>query len=910
VRPNPKTGEIEEPDRDGADSINDGPTRSEKSAAGAPGAVQDPFLLAGCLLTRGQCKAVVCCVGKNSSRGDKQGKLETDVDTKLQSKLKNLADRFTVYALYSAGLVFLALTVTLIITLCNIEKGKKLPDGKPAPGVAATLFSKLTAQINLCVVLIVVSVPEGLPLTVGVSLAFSVKKMFADKILVRELDAPERMGAVEEICCGKTGTLTKGAMKVTQFQVEARPIKNSRANTLMNCELSPETLERIHDSILYNTEARVEMDATTYVPVGSGTEVALLRFLQDAGVPVHLLIQRKLGRIRGTSPFSPETKRSVVALQSPSHPDKVVVYVKGAPEVVLGLSTHIVGAGGAVSVLSAEERSEALETVAVMAARPLRVLGFAYAEMDVDTWNSQYENQGTATEKTLEEALASGKLGLTYLATFGLRDPLRDVVASAVSHARVDAQITVRLVSGDHLETAKAVAERAGILTAEEAGQPFACMSAEDFRAAVGNFINEEEVVDGKTIYHPSVENAAHFREDIYPALRVLARATAADKHLLVAGLKSMAKVVAATGEGINDVAALRRADVGLAMGSGCSAAKEAASLVLTDDDFQASLRGIMWGRNIFHNVARFLQFQITVNISVIFTVFVGCCFFAESPISAVGLLWINLIMDTFAALALSTEPPLRSIIQSRPAEGGAKILAPHVWRQILGISILNMVIMTILIFFGGLIADLKFNNEDALAASQGGVPPTCYDKHIHHHHKDQCAEALAYFGSADKRKLFTYIFNTFVFLQLFNEINCRKVGAREFNVFSAPFHNAYFLVVLGGTAAAQVCLVQFFPSLCTVTSLSRGEWGACLVIGATPLLAGLILKLTPESWPDKITCGRLPNEDEVPRHAILDHYKNATSAAPAPGAVGGPEPGEMELSEHHSDAGNDFQRV
>lgn len=300
-----------EADRDGG---GDGPTRSEKSAVGAPGAVGDPFLLADCLLTRGQCKAVVCCVGKNSSRGDKQKKLETDVDTKLQSKLKNLADRFTVYALYSAGLVFLALTVTLIITLCNLKKGKELPNGDAAPGVAATLFSKLTAQINLCVVLIVVSVPEGLPLTVGVSLAFSVKKMFADKILVRELDAPERMGAVGEICCGKTGTLTKGAMKVTQFQVEAREIKNSRANTLMNCELSSETLERIHDSILYNTEARVEMDATTYVPVGSGTEVALLRFLQDAGVPVHLLIQRKLGRIRGTSPFSPETKRSVVAL--------------------------------------------------------------------------------------------------------------------------------------------------------------------------------------------------------------------------------------------------------------------------------------------------------------------------------------------------------------------------------------------------------------------------------------------------------------------------------------------------------------------------------------------------------------------------------------------------------------------
>lgn len=281
--------------------------------------------------------------------------------------------------------------------------------------------------------------------------------------------------------------------------------------------------------------------------------------------------------------------------------------------------------------------------------------------------------------------------------------------------------------------------------------------------------------------------------------------------------------------------------------------------------------------------------------------------------------------MDTFAALALSTEPPLPSIIQGRPNEGGAKILADHVWRQILGISILNMVIMTILIFFGSLIADLDFTNEDALAWSQTGTPPACYDSKFGHHDKaNQCAAALAYFGSNDKRILFTYIFNTFVFLQLFNEINCRKVGAREFNVLSAPFHNAYFLLVLGGTAAAQVCLVQFFPSLCSVTPLSRGEWGACLVIGATPLLAGLILKLTPDTWPQKIACGRLPDEDEAVNHAALNAW-NATQAAAAakpaaPGAVSGPEPAdEMELSARNSDkqqsdneaeAGNDFQRI
>jgi len=379
-----------------------------------------------------------------------------------------------------------------------------------------------------------------------------------------------------------------------------------------------------------------------------------------------------------------------------------------------------------------------------------------------------------------------------------------------------------------------------------------------------------------------------------------------------------MGRVVAATGEGINDVSALRSADVGLAMGSGCSAAKEAASLVLTDDDFQASLRGIMWGRNIFHNVARFLQFQITVNLSVIFTVFVGCCFFAESPISAVGLLWINLIMDTFAALALSTEPPLRSILHAKPNEDGAKILADHVWRQILGISILNMVIMTILIFFGSLIADLKFTNEDALAWSQG-TPPACNGKILAGSSElpkllTECMPARAYFRSLDKRRLFTYIFNTFVFLQLFNEINCRKVGAKEYNVFSAPFHNAYFLIVLGGTAAVQVCLVQFFPSLCSVVSLSRGEWGACLVISATPLLAGLILKLTPDTWPQKLACGRLPDEDEAVNHAALNAWNaaGAPAADKAPaGAHAGPEPGdEMELSGRDSDNADGFQRA
>jgi magnesium-transporting ATPase (P-type) len=352
-------------------------------------------------LTRGKCKAVVCCVGSTSTRGDKPRDFETNADTGLQKKLKNLESKFTVLGLWAAALVAVALAVCLGIELAG-GSSSSAAAGKQ-PGAAGTsgfslFLSKAANLINLSVVLLVVSVPDGLPLTIGVSLAFSVMSMHAQKILIRKQDAPERMGAVEEICCGKTGTITKNDMKVAQFHCEGRTVKNTRKNTLLNCELKEDTLERIKDGILYNCEARVEMDATTYVPVGNGTEVALLRFLQDAEVPVHLLIQRKLDRIKATSPFSPERKRSAVALQCPDRPAKVAVYVKGAPEVVMDLCRSALGSDGPVEYSNDGWNEEpgyrqdqrhtfAAKTVAAMAAQPLRVLAFAYAEMDLEAWD-------------------------------------------------------------------------------------------------------------------------------------------------------------------------------------------------------------------------------------------------------------------------------------------------------------------------------------------------------------------------------------------------------------------------------------------------------------------------------------------------------------------------------------------
>ena len=266
--------------------------------------------------------------------------------------------------------------------------------------------------------------------------------------------------------------------------------------------------------------------------------------------------------------------------------------------------------------------------------------------------------------------------------------------------------------------------------------------------------------------------------------MKVLARANATDKHLLVVGLTSMGKAVASTGEGINDIDALQNSEVGIAMGTGCSAAKESADIILLEDDFEACLRSVMWGRNIYHNISRFLQFQVTVNLSCILTIIVGIIRYNDTPFTAVQLLWINLIMDTFAAIALSTEPPLPQVIKGRPFKGKTSILSKTVFRQIYGISIWITIVMLIIMLFGRSIAGLK-DDEDK-----------------------------------NNELVKTYIYHCFVFMNIFNEINCRKIGKKDFNVFESLFHNWYFIFVVFGTFATQILSAQYFPTFCGVVEI------------------------------------------------------------------------------------------
>jgi Ca2+-transporting ATPase len=336
-----------------------------------PQGQEDCFLYADTMISKGMCKAIVVSVGSKCSRGSKHDIIDLDEDTPLQTKLKNLTNTFTFTAIITAGIIFVLRIIMMSITAANLDENKS---------VAGHVIRGLTQSLNYMVVIAVVSIPEGLPLAVGVSLAFSVMTMHRDNLLVRKLDAPEKMGAIEEIICGKSGTVTTGRMKVAIMHVQGMDVNNTRKDTLLNCKLSPRIIELLEQSIMYNTEARVEMDDTTYQPVGNDTEVSLLKFLQDAEIPVHLKIQKKLGNVRAHIPFAPEDGRSIIAVLSSD--EFVNIYVKGAPEVVVGLcDKHENGNADEPEEMDANAKEAHLQKVKFSASAPLRMMSFAHIQM-------------------------------------------------------------------------------------------------------------------------------------------------------------------------------------------------------------------------------------------------------------------------------------------------------------------------------------------------------------------------------------------------------------------------------------------------------------------------------------------------------------------------------------------------
>ena len=411
--------------------------------------------------------------------------------------------------------------------------------------------------------------------------------------------------------------------------------------------------------------------------------------------------------------------------------------------------------------------------------------------------------------------------------------------------------MNVRLVSADHLETAKCYAVDAGILAKDsyndfaQEGNAYA-MNADDFIEQVGI----RQYQDERDQYVIGPENQQRFQQ-LMDTLVVIGRAKPMHKQVVANGLRAMRKKVAVIGEGITDLKAFENANVSFAMGSGKSMALNRSSMVLTDNNFESCIKAILRGRNIYSNIKKFLQFQITVNFSILVCILISVLYLTESPFNAVMLIWINLIMDVLAALALATAPPLERVITEPAITEGVQILQPVIWRQIYGITVWNILVMSLVIFLGEPLFGLSYQASD------------------------QANTTLA------KRQHFTIIFDTFVFLQMFNQINCRVVGPRDFNVFTSFFNNWIFIFVIG-----LIFAVQYYASteqgfslawMFQTAEIDRQTFWTTVFYGATTILVSFVLKLSPKEWMEKVPIKIDENEALGADSKIVSIYEKQT---------------------------------
>ncbi|KAM8917292.1 plasma membrane calcium-transporting ATPase 2 isoform 8-T16 [Spinachia spinachia] len=720
----------------------------------------------------------------------------------LQGKLTKLAVQIG-----KAGLLMSAVTVIILVLYFAIDnfvmqKNPWMPECTP---IYIQYFVKF---FIIGVTVLVVAVPEGLPLAVTISLAYSVKKMMKDNNLVRHLDACETMGNATAICSDKTGTLTTNRMTAVQFyigDVHYKEIPDPGA-------LSHKSLDLLVNSISINSAYTTKIlppDKEGGLPkqVGNKTECGLLGLVVD--------LKRDYQPIRNQIPedklykvYTFNSVRKSMSTVTQLSDGSFRMYSKGASEIVLKKCSHILNEVGEPRVFRPRDKDEMVKKVIEpMACEGLRTICVAYRDFSADPEPSWDDESSILND-------------LTAICVVGIEDPVRPEVPDAIKKCQ-RAGITVRMVTGDNINTARAIAIKCGII---HPGEDFLCIDGKEFNRRIRNEKGEVE---------------QERMDKVWPKLRVLARSSPTDKHTLVKGIidstaTDQRQVVAVTGDGTNDGPALKKADVGFAMGiAGTDVAKEASDIILTDDNFSSIVKAVMWGRNVYDSISKFLQFQLTVNVVAVIVAFTGACITQDSPLKAVQMLWVNLIMDTFASLALATEPPTESLLRRKPYGRNKPLISSTMTKNILGHGVYQLIIIFTLLFAGERIFDIDSGRNAPLHAPAS--------------------------------EHYTIIFNTFVMMQLFNEINARKIHG-ERNVFDGIFRNPIFCTIVFGTFAMQIVIVQFGGKPFSCQPLELEKWMWCVFLGLGELVWGQVIASVPNSKLRFLRrAGQLTRKDDLP---------------------------------------------
>ena len=660
----------------------------------------------GTTVVDGYGRMVVTAVGDHTEAGrvTEQSTIESDEQTPLNRQLTRLSRLIG------------KLGIGLSCAIFCVMLGKAIFAGHLLEGDWLQISQQVLHIFMISVAIIVMAVPEGLPMSITLSLAMSMRRMLKTHNLVRKMHACETMGAVTVICTDKTGTLTQNKMHVGEL--------------VRYDELSEQEFAEI---IALNSTAFLDSEGKI---IGNPTEGALLEWMRGRGESYERL--REGATIVDRLTFSTERKYMATIIES-GISGRRILCVKGAPEIVRAMS------------LPDGRDEEVSERLLAFQNRAMRTLGIAWRE---------------CAEEDVLQAVEAG--GLRFAAVAAISDPVREDVPAAVGRC-LGAGIAIKIVTGDTPATAREIARQIGLW---------------------------DDAVDGERNHMTGTEFAAMSDEELLDRvgeLKIMSRARPLDKQRLVRLLHQRGEVVAVTGDGTNDAPALNFANVGLSMGSGTSVAKDASDITLLDDSFASIATAVMWGRSLYRNIQRFVLFQLTINFAAIVICFVGAIFGTDMPLTVVQILWVNIIMDTFAAMAMASLPPNPEVMRDKPRPRNEFIITPAMARTLFTCGGVMVVVLLGMLFYWS-------------------------------------------FGSGEMtvREL-TLFFSTFVFMQLWNMFNAKGFETRH-PVFKDWHGCREFFLILLAIAVGQVLIVEFGGAVFRTVPLSWGEWAA--VIGATSLIA------------------------------------------------------------------------
>ena len=904
------------------------------------------ILLCGTNVIEGNGTGIVIAIGEYSQKGIIRGTIDNaqeDNKTPLEVKLNSIADLIGYFGLGSAIVTFIALIIQLIIEYFKTAE-MSFSEG----------LGKVLRILILCVSIIVVAIPEGLPLAVTLSLAFSIKKLMDKNNLVRKMHACETMGGANYICTDKTGTLTENKMQVISIITTDEVIdynqNKAKENILSLKEISENNdyLEILKQSIGLNVDYSIktifeqkkilEEDKDIY-EAKNKTDKAFIDFLLKYEINIDTEINQKFLTKNNFQklPFDSQKKRMSIMLQNDSYPTGYRLYTKGGAEnSLIYCDKYINNKTGKISNFTEEEKDFINNQMNIMNKKMMRTLFIGYKDITKEDYNKGFIPD--------ENNIYIDQKNLTFISIFCLRDSLRENVSESVIKCH-QAHVNVIMVTGDNLMTATAIGKECNILphfidleklTKNEIelnpseindkekkenhinelllNKPYAITGNSFFTAIEGIYCEtcgkdsplckcaktefeanelskkEKNNINNKIgIKKDAIKNIENFQK-LTKNLLILARAQPLHKYALVLGLKSLGNVVAVTGDGTNDAPALSKSDVGFAMIDGTDISKDASDIVILDNNFSSIVTAIIYGRSIYENIRKFLQFQLTVNFCACFLVFICSCIGNETPLTSIQMLWVNLIMDSLGSLALATEPPYEELLHRYPNKKNESIINSTMWKHILSQSIFELILLVLIYIYGpGFIIEDKeqiLNSHFELFNCFGILPGDIdYErnyKYILNGRENEwsktkyinldkvenddygCKKFLSgepsswsnfsLYDSFDYYNFeygstthMTLIFNIFVLYTLFNQINCRILDD-SVNICSRINKGIMFIIVTSCELVIQILIVQFGFGIfhCVKGGLSFSQWKISILFSLTTFVFNFIIKFVP----------------------------------------------------------------